>query len=55
MQFSAAQIAALIQAKLEGDPDVTVNYHMGASPGKYAVQPIPVANDAKAILEVLQR
>jgi UDP-3-O-[3-hydroxymyristoyl] glucosamine N-acyltransferase len=25
MQFSAAQIAALIQAKLEGDPDVTVN------------------------------
>jgi UDP-3-O-[3-hydroxymyristoyl] glucosamine N-acyltransferase len=25
MQFSAAQIAALIQAKLEGDPDVIVN------------------------------
>jgi UDP-3-O-[3-hydroxymyristoyl] glucosamine N-acyltransferase len=25
MQFSAAQIAALIQAKLEGDPDVLVN------------------------------
>lgn len=49
------KVVCLLTAHALKDPDVTVNYHMGTTPGKYAVHPIPVANDAKAILEVLQR
>jgi len=48
------RVVCLLTAHALKDPDVTVGYHMGAHPGRFAQQPKAVANDAKAILKVLQ-
>ena len=48
------RVVCLLTAHALKDPDVTVGYHMGSPPGRFAQQPKTVANDAKAILKVLQ-
>lgn len=39
-------VVCLLTAHGLKDPDVTVGYHMGPQPGKYAQQPVAVANEA---------
>lgn len=48
-------VVCLLTAHGLKDPDATVGYHMGPQPGKYAQQPVPVANEAGAILAALRR
>lgn len=47
------RVVCLLTAHALKDPDVTVQYHMGTMPGRFAHQPIAVANDATAILKVI--
>jgi threonine synthase len=47
------RVVCLLTAHALKDPDVTVGYHMGTHPGRFAQQPKAVANEAKAILKVL--
>jgi threonine synthase len=47
-------VVCLLTAHGLKDPDVTVQYHMGTPAGKYAQQPVVVANNAEAILTALK-
>ncbi|HMO35268.1 MAG TPA: threonine synthase, partial [Gemmatales bacterium] len=48
-------VVCLLTAHALKDPDVTVQYHMGSPAGRFATQPVTVANEAKAILAALQQ
>ncbi|HMP17778.1 MAG TPA: pyridoxal-phosphate dependent enzyme, partial [Gemmatales bacterium] len=48
-------VVCLLTAHALKDPDVTVQYHLGSPAGRFATQPVTVANEAKAILAALQQ